>query len=85
MTTTQMIRQSFLKPSDVPAPETGVWGITVCADIKWVKINILVSDSTLVDFMADDLAVVKIQRDPDWRTKALARIEDIRKGDITVR
>ena len=38
-----------------------------------------------IDFQADTLNVTEIPTDLSWKTAALERIEDIRKGDLTVK
>ncbi|KAL4233814.1 hypothetical protein ACF0H5_008492 [Mactra antiquata] len=37
-----------------------------------------------IEFLVDDMELTEITENPNWRTEALQRIEQIRKGDVTI-
>ena len=42
-------------------------------------------DSIDIEYLVDEATLTKVLDDPDWKTKADARIEQLRKDDVTVK
>ena len=42
-------------------------------------------DNAAVDFLVDHLSLRMLANDPQWKTKANERIENIRKANVTFR
>ena len=42
-------------------------------------------DGTKVEYLLDNVVLVKVDKDPNWRLAAQQRIDTLRKGNILVK
>ena len=52
--------------------------------MEFIKVMVL-NEQTALNYLVDEAYLGKIYKDPNWKARADERIEQIRKGPITIK